>query len=193
MAHDIDDAVTEDKMLYELCVLVPYPLPQKEETTVWKEVEKLLEEAEAVTKLKDVWGRRGLAYKIGGFSEGAYVIYYVEMDPSKVRELDRQLRITKNVLRHMVIKPPKHYQMMKYGELYQKWEEEGTLKRLRQSQEKQEKLEKQAIEKAKTAAKKVVTSARARKTEESDKPKLSEAELSQEVSKLLSDDSLNNL
>ncbi len=188
-----DDVVIEEKTLYELCVLIPHPLTQKEEQTVWKEIDKLLEEAEAKLLLKDVWGQRGLAYKIGGFTEGSYTIFYVQIDPSKVRELDKQLRILKNVLRHMIIKPPKHYQMVKYADLYKKWEEEGTFQRLRQSQEKQEKLEKQALEKAKTAAKKVVARSSRKADDASDKPKMSEAAISNEVSKLLSDDSLNNL
>lgn len=190
MAHDLDDAVTEDATLYELCVLAPYPLTQKEEQTVWKEVEALFDEVGAKVTFKDVWGRRGLAYKIGGFAEGAYVIYMVEMGPSKVRELDKQLRILKNVLRHLIVKPPKHYKPIKYSELYTKWEEEGTFQQLRRSQEKQKKLEKQVMDKAKTAAKKATT--RTRKVEEaSDKPKMSEEAISNEVSKLLSSDAID--
>lgn len=188
--HDVDDDVIEDKTLYELCVLIPYPLAQKDEQIVWKEVEKLIEEGEGKVTLKDSWGRRGLAYKIGGFTEGAYTIYYVELDPSKVRELDRQLRILKNVLRHMIIKPPKHYKPMEYGKIYDKWEEEGVFQKLRQSQEKQDRLEKQAIEKAKTAAKKAT--ARPKKSDDvSDKPKMSEKAISDEVSKLISDESID--
>lgn len=190
MAHDHDDAVTEDATLYELCVLAPYPLSQKEEQTVWKDVEALFAELGGKVTFKDVWGRRGLAYPIKGFKEGAYVVYMLELDPSKIRELERQLRIMKNVLRHLVVKPPKHYKPVKYSELYAKWEEEGTFQQLRQSQEKQKRLEKQVMEKAKTAAKKAT--ARTRKTEEaSDKPKMSEEAISQEVSKLLSDDAID--
>lgn len=190
MAHAIDDAVTEDKTLYELCVLIPYPLAQKDEQTVWKEVDKLLEEAEATVTMKDVWGQRGLAYKIGGFSEGAYTIYYVEMDPSKVREFDKQLRILKNVLRHMIIKPARNYKPIKYAELYAKWDEDGVFRQLRQSAEKQKKLEKQVMDKAKVAAKKATT--RTRKIEEpGDKPKMSEEAISAEVSKLLTDDAID--
>lgn len=180
----------EDATLYELCVLAPYPLSQKEDQTVWKEVEALFAELGAKVTFKDAWGRRGLAYSIGGFKEGSYVIYMIELDPSKVRELDRQLRIIKNVLRHMVVKPPKHYKPIKYSELYGKWEEEGTFQQLRRSQEKQKKLEKQVMEKAKTAAKKAT--ARTRKVEEaSDKPKLSEEAISQEVSKLIGSDGID--
>lgn len=185
-----DEVVTEDKTLYELCVLIPHPLSQKDEQVVWKEVEKLIEEGEGKVTLKDSWGRRGLAYKIGGFTEGAYTIYYVEMDPSKVRELDKQLRILKNVLRHMVIKPPKNYKPVEYGKLYDKWEEEGVFQKLRQSQEKQEKQEKMVMEKAKNAAKKAT--ARTKKADDvSDKPKMSEEAISQEVSKLISDETLD--
>lgn len=184
-----DEVVIEDKVLYELCLLIPYPLSQKEEQTVLKDADKLLEEAGAELVLKDVWGRRGLAYKIGGFTEGAYTVFYVKMDPSKVRELDKQLRITKNVLRHMIVKPPKHYKLVEYGKLYAKWEDEGIFQKLRQSQEKQDRLEKQAIEKAKTVAKKAT--ARPKKDEASDKPKMSEKAISDEVSKLISDESIN--
>ncbi len=181
---------SEDVRIYEIAILAPYPLPQKEEQTLWKEVEKLFEEVSAKVLLKDSWGQRGLAYKVEGSTEGIFTIYYIEIDPAQIREINRQLSILKNVLRHLVVKPPKHYQFVKYGELFDKWIAENKFAELRQSADKEEKTKKTVLEKAKASARKATTR---KKEEESDKPKLSEADISNEVSKLLSSDDAANL
>src|SRR5262245_49834306 len=114
-------ASSEDVRIYECAVLYPYPLTQKQEQDLLKEVEGYFEEAGAKLVAKDPWSQRGLAYGVKGFSEGCFVIYYYEMDPLKVKEVDHSLKINKNVLRHLFVKPPKNYQILKYSELYQTW------------------------------------------------------------------------
>ena len=67
---------SEDTRVYELCVLYPHPLSQKEEQDLLKEIEALFTEAGATQLHKDLWGRRGLAYKINVYEQGSYVLYY---------------------------------------------------------------------------------------------------------------------
>lgn len=57
-----------------------------------------------VTKV-DRWGRRRLAYEIGGTTEGYYVVIQFEAEPKTAAELGRVLRITDGVLRHMIVRP----------------------------------------------------------------------------------------
>ncbi len=52
----------------------------------------------------NVWGRRQLAYQIGKHTSGIYVQYDFQLVPSASRELDRNLRIEENVIRHLVIR-----------------------------------------------------------------------------------------
>ncbi|MBE3577841.1 MAG: 30S ribosomal protein S6 [Limnochordales bacterium] len=53
----------------------------------------------------DRWGRRRLAYEIGGSTEGYYVVIQFEAEPKTAAELGRILRITDGVLRHMIVRP----------------------------------------------------------------------------------------
>ena len=56
----------------------------------------------------DIWGRRQLAYKIKKKDYGIYVVLVVGGDSSIVSDLDRQLKINDQVLRHLVVKKDKH-------------------------------------------------------------------------------------
>lgn len=51
----------------------------------------------------DDWGKRKLAYEIDHLSEGNYILVNFHADPTHVQELDRVLRITDAVKRHMIV------------------------------------------------------------------------------------------
>ncbi len=50
------------------------------------------------------WGRRKLAYPIKRFTEGNYVLAQLELKPSLTMELEAKLRLSNDVLRHLLIK-----------------------------------------------------------------------------------------
>lgn len=50
------------------------------------------------------WGRRKLAYPISRFYEGNYVVTQLRMEPSQTRGLEVALRITDDVLRHLLVR-----------------------------------------------------------------------------------------
>lgn len=175
-------ASSEDTRIYELCVLYPFPLNQKEETEILKGVEELLSEAGAKTIMKDVWGRRGLAYPIGGYREGSYVVYYVDMEPGKLKELDNQLRIMKGVLRHLIVKPPKNYKIVPYAGRFDEWKAQTKAAGELKAAEKEEKLKKQVLEKAKRAAK---------KPEAEKKASAPKGDITSTLDKLISDDKID--
>jgi small subunit ribosomal protein S6 len=49
------------------------------------------------------WGRRRLAYPIKRHFEGNYVVNQIKLDPSRVSDLESNLRISEEVIRHLVI------------------------------------------------------------------------------------------
>ena len=51
----------------------------------------------------DVWGMRKLAYPIQKKSEGYYVVIEFKAQPTLPKELDRRLRISDNVMRHLIV------------------------------------------------------------------------------------------
>ena len=51
----------------------------------------------------DVWGMRKLCYPIQKLGEGYYVVVEFEGNPTLPKELDRRLRISDNVIRHIIV------------------------------------------------------------------------------------------
>lgn len=178
----------EDRVVYEIAVLYP-TLSQKEEQQLLKEVEGIFAEAGGLQVAKDAWGRRGLAYPVKSHKEGNFVIYHYDLEPGKVREIELALKIEKNVLRHLVVKPPKGYQIVKFSELYEKWlKERETVDQVR-TREKEEKLKEQVTKKAKQQARR--TDERKKMEEKTKERPLSGEALTEKLDKLISDDSID--
>ena len=52
----------------------------------------------------DKWGAKKLAYPINFKEDGYYVLMNFECEPALIAEMERQLRINDQVMRHMVVK-----------------------------------------------------------------------------------------
>ncbi len=50
------------------------------------------------------WGKKKLAYPIKHILEGNYVLAKFQMKPAKAKELEANLRISEEVIRHLLIK-----------------------------------------------------------------------------------------
>jgi small subunit ribosomal protein S6 len=52
----------------------------------------------------DNWGRRKLAYRINKFDEGIYTLLHIEGTGQEISEVERRLRVTDFVIRHLTIR-----------------------------------------------------------------------------------------
>ena len=52
----------------------------------------------------DRWGKKRLAYEINDCLEGFYCLVHFEAEAAVVTELDRVMKITDEILRHMIIR-----------------------------------------------------------------------------------------
>lgn len=176
-------ASSEDVRVYEIAVMYQPDLDQKAEGLLIKELEGLFAEAKAQTLFKDPWSKRGLGYPIKGFREAKYVIYYLEIDPAAIRELDRLLRLTKGVLRHLIVLPPDGYEAVSYEDRYQQWlKTRETVAEVR-DRKREEKLKQVVVAQAKRQTKRI------EKKEETKGP-VQVQELEKQLEKLISDDDL---
>jgi small subunit ribosomal protein S6 len=73
---------------------------QKEATI--EMVKGIISNGGLVTKT-DVWGMRKLAYPINKKNEGYYVVLEFEAQADMPKELDRRMKISENVIRHLII------------------------------------------------------------------------------------------
>jgi small subunit ribosomal protein S6 len=175
---------SDDVRVYEVAVLYQPDLDQKSEAVFLKEISGLFAEVEGKLLFQDPWSKRGLAYKIGGFREAKCVIYYYEMPPVGIRELDRQLRLLKGVLRHMIVIPPKGYEAISYEDHYQQWLKTRESAAEVTKHKKEEHLRQTVVAQAKRTTKRLET----RKQEV--KEPLKVQELEKQLEKLISDDDL---
>lgn len=183
----MSDDATEPR-LYEFAVLYPTDLGQKEEQDLVKSIEEIFAEAGGKQVMKDVWGRRGLAFPVAGHTEGKFIIYYYEIDPSRVKEISQALKILKNLLRHLVLKPPKGYQITKWSERYEQWLKDRERQEEVREREKEERLQEQIARKARRQAER---DAATRKKTEEPRPALAEGEITEQIEKLISDDQID--
>ena len=86
---------------YEVLFIIDPTLEdEKKEATI--EAVKEIIAADGEVGEVDVWGMRKLAYPIQKKSEGYYVVIEFQGNPSLPKELDRRLRISDNVMRHLI-------------------------------------------------------------------------------------------
>ena len=99
-------AKIEDKQLcdYELILIIS---PQVEDEAVDAEINnlsKFVTEGGGITSEVERWGNRKLAYPIKHFMEGNYVLARFKLRPALCKELEANLRVSEEVLRHLLVK-----------------------------------------------------------------------------------------
>jgi small subunit ribosomal protein S6 len=92
---------------YELMVIFSSTLTDEEEKAQTQQVEELLRSQNGNIILVDHWGKRKLAYAIKRQRQGFYEWFYFEVEPGKIAEIDRKLKMSEQVLRFMILRMEK--------------------------------------------------------------------------------------
>ncbi len=88
---------------YEV-VFIIRSLEEEATNAVIEKFSKLIVANGGTIDKEDRWGKRRLAYDIKKESEGFYVIFYVTCEPACVDECDRVMKITDEILKHMIVR-----------------------------------------------------------------------------------------
>lgn len=89
---------------YELMYIVK---PELDDQAVQQEIEKvgqLIQTNGGQVKKVTPWGKRRLAYTVKEQREGHYVVEEFDLDQAKVAEVERVLRISDTVFRHLLVR-----------------------------------------------------------------------------------------
>jgi small subunit ribosomal protein S6 len=89
---------------YEMVVIAVPELDEQGVTALNDRVSGWISTAGGTVANTSVWGRRRLAYAIRKHTDGIYVQYNYRLDPLASRELDRNLRIDEQVVRHLIVR-----------------------------------------------------------------------------------------
>jgi small subunit ribosomal protein S6 len=88
---------------YELIYILRTDLEEEATEAVINKFTGLIEKNGGEVVKVDKWGKRRLAYAIKKRTEGFYVIVDFKAEPAVSHEVERVLKITDEVLRHMVV------------------------------------------------------------------------------------------
>ena len=91
------------EMEYEMMYIVK-PIEDNLPHEFNDKMSKLIESHGGRVKRADFWGKKRLAYEIKDFAEGDYVLLTFKAPKEAVKELDRVMKISDVVLRHMIIR-----------------------------------------------------------------------------------------
>ncbi len=89
---------------YELVVILRPDIPDDEVPASLDRLQQSIASRGGEVVEVDHWGRRRLAYPIKHTLEGNYVVSQIRLDPEQVPALESGLRISEEVLRHMVVR-----------------------------------------------------------------------------------------
>lgn len=89
---------------YETLFVLAPTLNEEELKASIDKFKGVIENGGGVVDNVDEWGKRRLAYEINKINEGYYVLFNFTANPELPKELDRILRISDNIVRHIVVK-----------------------------------------------------------------------------------------
>jgi len=95
-----DTRVQEYELVY---ILSPEMTDEALETRV-NGISGFITGREGVIDAVDKWGKKKLSYPIKHFLEGNYILTKFKMSPAKCKELEANLRISEDVIRHLLIR-----------------------------------------------------------------------------------------
>ena len=89
---------------YELVYVVSPDATDEQVTELHTQVEGIAQRMGGTIDKTENWGRRRLAYEIGRHKEGTYVLEVIDGSGELMKEIDRRLKVTDLVIRHLVVR-----------------------------------------------------------------------------------------
>jgi small subunit ribosomal protein S6 len=87
----------------ELYILKPDTAEEDVEASV-EQIRQIVTTAGGTIDKIDKWGIRKLAYRVGKQSEGFYILVQFSSGPETVKEIERRLRVSDNVLKYLTVR-----------------------------------------------------------------------------------------
>jgi small subunit ribosomal protein S6 len=88
---------------FEVLFILSPQTAEEEASALVTEFKRVAESTGATLRSEEPWGRRRLAYPIHKFNEGIYHLFVFDSE-SSLAELDRRMKNSDRVLRHMIVR-----------------------------------------------------------------------------------------
>src|SRR6266566_1157479 len=87
---------------YELGFILNSEVSEEQSRAILERIEQIVRNHDGQVVRVNQWGRRRLAYPIEHHRDGNYVFFDMILTPETVVELDRTLKVSEEVLRHLI-------------------------------------------------------------------------------------------
>src|SRR5262245_30157263 len=89
---------------YELVYILPPDTTEQQAGELHEQIAGVVTRMHGVIEKTENWGRKKLAYDIGHYKEGVYVLEVINGSGELMKELDRRLKVIDQVVRHMIVR-----------------------------------------------------------------------------------------
>jgi small subunit ribosomal protein S6 len=89
---------------YEILFIADPNLGEPEVDTLTTQVQGFVEHAGGKIQKVEKWGKKRLAYDVGRFREGSYVLVVAEGGGGLIREVERRLKVTDGIFRFLTVR-----------------------------------------------------------------------------------------
>jgi small subunit ribosomal protein S6 len=97
---------------YELIYILPPETSEQQAAELHEQVAQIVARMNGQIEKTENWGRRKLAYEIGHFKEGVYVLELINGSGDLMKELDRRLKVIDQVVRHLIVRVDEEKQVV---------------------------------------------------------------------------------
>ncbi|WP_025898546.1 30S ribosomal protein S6 [Sneathiella glossodoripedis] len=90
--------------LYETVFIARQDISSQQVDTLTEQMSGFITDADGKVAKVENWGLRNLAYKVKKNRKGHYVLMNIDAPVDAVKEMERNLRLNEDILRHMTIR-----------------------------------------------------------------------------------------
>lgn len=87
---------------YEVLFILDPVMDESEKNAMIERVKEIINDGGEAGEV-DIWGNRKLAYEINKKKDGFYVLIQFKANADMPKELDRRLRISDSIMRHIIV------------------------------------------------------------------------------------------
>ncbi len=89
---------------YELMVVLDPNLDDAAIEALNTRIQTLVTQRGGTVESVEPWGRKRLAYPIGRYRDGVYILSRLQLPPNAAAEIERALKLTESVIRHLLVR-----------------------------------------------------------------------------------------
>src|SRR5258708_29738807 len=90
--------------VYEELFIVKPDTPEEEVDGFVEQIQHVIANGKGTVDKTDKWGTRKLAYKVQKYGEGIYVLIQFTSSPDLVREIERRMRVSDQVIKFITVR-----------------------------------------------------------------------------------------